>query len=67
MTAPNFRPFKSALKEQRHLSRATLTFLANEEGGDEAGEASDNEDEGKSDPGFVAKKTKPQVPAITYK
>ena len=29
--------------------------------------SSDNEDEGKSDPGFVAKKTKPQVPAITYK
>lgn len=43
MTAPNFRPFESSLKETRHLGRAL--FLANEESEDNAGEASDNEDE----------------------
>ena len=53
MTAPNFRPFESSLKEQRHLSRAS--FLANEETEDEAGEASDNEDKGQGDPRHVQK------------
>ena len=43
MTAPNFRPFESSLKETRHLGRAS--FLENEESEDNAGEASDNEDE----------------------
>ena len=60
MTAPNFRPFESALKEKRHLGRAS--FLANEEGEDDIGEASDNEGEGQGDGGFFAKTTtKPQV------
>ena len=64
MTAPNFRPFESHLKKQRHLSRAL--FLANEEGEDEAGEASDNEDEDQLDSGFVAKKLKPKVSRKIY-
>jgi hypothetical protein len=65
MTAPNFRPFESSLKETRHLGRAS--FLANEESEDNnAGEASDNEDEGLV--GFFGKKTnKPQVIAINRK
>lgn len=43
MTAPNFRPFESSLKEKRHLGRAS--FLANEEFEDNIGEASDSEED----------------------
>jgi hypothetical protein len=56
MTAPNFRPFESSLKEQRHLGRAS--FLANEEAEDEAGEASDNEGNQKIDLFSFPKKAK---------
>lgn len=64
MTAPNFRPFESSFKETRHLAQAS--FLANEEGEDNAGEASDNEDE--DHVGSFGKKTnKPQVLAVGRK
>jgi hypothetical protein len=59
MTAPNFRPFESSLKEQRHLSRAS--FLANEETEDEVGEASDNEDKSQGDLRHGQKRKKPQA------
>jgi hypothetical protein len=66
MTAPNFRPFESSLKETRHLGRAS--FLANEESEDNAGEASDDEDGGHVDVGsFVKKTNKPQVLAKSRK
>ena len=64
MTAPNFRPFESSLKETRHLGRAS--FLANEESEDNVGEASDSEDEdhvGSS----LKKPNKSQVLAISRK
>ena len=64
MTAPNFRPFESSLKETRHLGRAS--FLANEEGEDNAGEASDNEDEDHVG-SFKKNPSKPQVLAISRK
>ena len=57
MTAPNFLPFESSLKETRHLGRAS--FLENEESEDNAGEASDNEDEGHVE-SFVKKTNKSQ-------
>ena len=47
MTAPNFRPFESSLKEKRHLGRAL--FLANEEFEDNVGEASESEDVSEED------------------
>jgi hypothetical protein len=64
MTAPNFRPFESALKETRHLSRAS--FLANEESEDNADEASDNEDEDNAG-SLVNKTNKPTVLAKSRK
>ena len=71
MTAPNFRPFESSLKETRHLGRAS--FLSNEEGDDNTGEVSDSEvsDSEDEDEGhvrsFVKKTNKPRMLAIGRK
>ena len=66
MTAPNFRPFESSFKEERHLGRAS--FLANEENEDNPGEASDDEDEDEDPVAcFVEKPNKSQMLAMSRK